>query len=35
MRSISFLKPIEPGLNRDEFIKNLETKIYDEIKNIS
>jgi len=33
--TISFLKPIEPGLNRDEFIKNLETKIYDEIKNIS
>ena len=32
---ISFLKPIEPGLNRDEFIKNLETVIYDEIKNIS
>ena len=33
--TISFLKPIEPGLNRDEFIKNLEVKIYDEIKNIS
>jgi len=33
--TISFLKPIEPGLNRDEFIGNLETKIYDEIKNIS
>ena len=33
--TISFLKPIEPGLNRDEFIKNLEIKIYDEIKNIS
>ena len=33
--TISFLKPIEPGLNRDEFIKNLETVIYDEIKNIS
>ena len=31
----SFLKPIEPGLNKDEFIKNLEIKIYDEIKNIS
>ena len=31
----SFLKPIKPGLNRDEFIKNLEVKIYDEIKNIS
>ncbi len=33
--TVSFLKPIEPGLNRDNFIKNLETKIYDEIKNIS
>jgi len=29
------LEPIEPGLNRDEFVKNLETKIYGEIKNIS
>tara|TARA_Y100001970_G_C14236889_1_gene862387 strand:+ start:2858 stop:3565 length:708 start_codon:yes stop_codon:yes gene_type:complete len=33
--TVSFLKPIEPGLNRDEFIKNLEKKIYNEIKNIS
>ena len=33
--TVSFLKAIEPGLNRDEFIKNLEVKIYDEIKNIS
>ena len=33
--TVSFLKPIKPGLNRDEFIKNLEVKIYDEIKNIS
>jgi len=33
--TVSFLKPIEPGLNRDEFIRNLEMKIYDEIKNIS
>jgi len=33
--TVSFLKPIEPGLSRDEFIKNLEIKIYDEIKNIS
>ena len=33
--TISFLKPIEPGLDRDEFIRNLEMKIYDEIKNIS
>ena len=33
--TISFLKPIEPGLNRDEFVKNLEIEIYNEIKNIS
>ena len=33
--TVSFLKPIKPGLNRDEFIKNLEIKIYDEINNIS
>ena len=33
--TLSFLKPIEPGLSRDEFIRNLEVKIYDEIKNIS
>jgi len=33
--TVSFLEPIKPGLNRDEFIKNLETKIYNEIKNIS
>ena len=33
--TVSFLKPIEPGLNRDEFIQNIETKIYDEINNIS
>ena len=33
--TVSFLKPIKPGLNRDEFIRNLEMKIYDEIKNIS
>tara|TARA_Y100000590_G_scaffold94126_1_gene106641 strand:- start:16 stop:723 length:708 start_codon:yes stop_codon:yes gene_type:complete len=33
--TVSFLKPIEPGLNRDEFIKHLEMQIYDEIKNIS
>ena len=33
--TISFLKPIKPGLNRDDFIKILEIKIYDEIKNIS
>jgi len=33
--TISLLKPIKPGLNRDEFINNLESKIYEEIKNIS
>ena len=33
--TISLLKPIKPGLNKDEFIKNLENKIYEEIKNIS
>ena len=33
--TVSFLKPIEPGLNRDEFIRNWEIKIYNEIKNIS
>ena len=33
--TVSFLEPIKPGLNRDEFIKNLEIKIYNEIKNIS
>jgi len=32
---VSFLKPIQPGLGRDEFIRDLEMKIYDEIKNIS
>ena len=33
--TISFLKPIRPGLDKSEFIKNLEMKIYEEIKNIS
>ena len=33
--TVSFLKPIEPGLDRDNFIKNLEEKIYNEIENIS
>ena len=32
---VSFLKPIEPGMNRDDFIRYLEMKIYDEIKNIN
>ena len=32
---ISLLKPIKPGLGRDEFIQDLENKIYEEIKNIS
>ena len=33
--TVSFLEPIKPGLNRDEFIKSLENKIYDEINKIS
>ena len=33
--TISFLEPIKPGLDRDEFMKNLEIKIYQEINNIS
>ena len=33
--TVSFLEPIKPGHNRDDFIKNLEMKIYDEIENIS
>ena len=30
--NISFLEPIMPGKNKDEFIKELENKIYSEIK---
>ena len=33
--TISLLNPIKPGLDRENFIKNLENKIYEEIKNIS
>jgi len=33
--TISLLEPIKPGLNRDEFIRDIENKIYKEIKNIS
>ena len=33
--TISLLGPIKPGLGRDEFIKNLENIIYEEIENIS
>ena len=33
--TVSFLEPIKPGLNRNNFVKNLEMKIYNEIKNIS
>ena len=33
--TVSFLEPIKPGLNRDEFVKDLENKIYSEIENIS
>ena len=32
---ISILEQIKPGMNREEFTKNLEDKIYNEIKNIS
>ena len=33
--TISLMEPIKPGLNKDEFVKFVEKKIYDEIKNIS
>jgi 1-acyl-sn-glycerol-3-phosphate acyltransferase len=33
--TISILEKIKPELNKDEFVKNLEMKIYEEIKNIS
>ena len=33
--TISLLKPIQPGLSRDEFIRSLENKIYKEITNLS
>ena len=33
--TISILERIKPGLNKDEFVKNLEEKIYNEIENIS
>jgi len=33
--TISLLEPIQPGLKRDEFIRSLENKIYEEIINIS
>ena len=29
---ISFLEPIMPGKNKDEFVKEIENKIYSEIK---
>ena len=32
--TISFLQPIKPGLDRNEFLQTLEKNIYDEIKNI-
>ena len=31
---VSFLKPIKPGFNKNDFIQELENKIYDEINNI-
>ena len=33
--TVSFLKPIKPGLSKDKFIKTLEDKIYEEIEKIS
>ena len=33
--TISLLEPIKPGLDRDEFVQKLESKIYEEINNIS
>jgi len=33
--TISLLEPIKPGLDKNKFIKSLEEKIYEEIKNIS
>ena len=33
--TISILEKIKPGINKDVFIKSLENKIYNEIKNIS
>ncbi len=32
--TISLLKPIKPGLDKDSFVRELENKIYEEIKNI-
>ena len=31
---ISFLEPIMPGKNKDEFVKEIENKIYSEIKKL-
>ena len=33
--TVCFLKPIKPGLNRNDFVKTLEKEIYSEIDNIS
>ena len=33
--TVSFLNPIKPGINKEDFVKNLEKAIYDEISNIS
>ena len=33
--TISLLEPINPGLEKNDFIQKLEDKIYDEIKKIS
>ena len=33
--TLSFLPTIKPGLDKDDFVNNLETKIYNELENIS
>ena len=33
--NVSFLEPVMPGKNKDEFIKEIENKIYSEIKRLS
>jgi 1-acyl-sn-glycerol-3-phosphate acyltransferase len=33
--TISLLEPIKTGLNKEEFIRHLENKIYEEVKNIT
>ena len=33
--TISILEPINPGMNKEDFVKNLENKIYFELENLS